>query len=148
MSTANNQPPTPVSESTAIEVRRIEGTAKSYVLGAVAAPILAGNIVKGGASGVIQTVGSEDPEAVLGVTLYNANSGQRVTTVRGQVRCYWDGVGSPTVGSEIQPSSTYSGWFTAYVSGALYSLGYYDPQPGTGSLTSANSGTLQVINIQ
>ncbi len=144
MSYNTGQPPTPVSESTAIEVRRTEGTVHSYVaIGTIAA----GSLVKLTNSGLVQTVGTEDPAAVLGVTLYTATSGSRIATARGQMRVTWDGVGTVTPGVEVQASITNSGWFTANNSGTLTSVGRYDPMPGYGTLVAANSGTLQVITL-
>jgi hypothetical protein len=142
---ATGQPPTPNSESTAIEVRRLEGSVHSYPCNQA---VTAGNLVKGAASGVIYTVGTEDASVLLGVVFYTTTSGQRAVYGKGQVRCYWDGVGTPAIGSEIQMSATQSGWFTAIVSGGVgYGIGRYDPLPGGGALGAAQSGTLQVITI-
>lgn len=145
MSYNAGQPPTPYSESTAIEVRRKEGTVISNV---AIGTITAGNLVKNTNSGVIQTAGTEDVQSVLGVAFYTATSGNRVVIGRGQVRSYWDGAGTVTAGSLIQTSQTQSGWFTGILSGPSYSLGTFAPQPGTGTLGASNSGTLQVILLQ
>jgi len=147
MSYNTGQPPTPYSESTAIEVRRAEGTVKTFVTGAGVGTVSAGSIMKLTNSGALQTVGTEDPSAIVGVALYQAVSGARVTVAKGQLRAYWDGVGTVTPGVEIGLSTTYSGWFTAFLSGPAYSVGRYEPLPGGGTLTASNSGTLQVVSI-
>jgi hypothetical protein len=147
MSFNAGQPPTPSSESTAIEVRRKEGTVVSYV---AMVTIAAGNLLKLTNSGALQTVGTEDPNAVVGAAYYQAASGARVTVGKGQVRAFWDGVGTVTPGVEVTLSAVQSGWFStsggAFLSG-LGSIGYYSPLPGTGTLGASNSGTLQVIML-
>lgn len=144
MSFNTGQPPTPSSESTAIEIRRKEGTVVSFV---ALGTITAGNLVKLTNSGVIQTVGTEDPMLIAGAAFYTATSGNRVTVGKGQVRVQWDGVGVPKPGDEVQASATQSGWFTAVVSGPSFTIGYYAPLPGGLTLGASNSGLLQPIMI-
>ena len=142
--------PTPVTESTAVVVRRIEGSVRSYV---ALATINAGNIVYLTNSGALQTTGAQDPNSIVGIALYQALSGARVVVAKGQLRAYWDGLGTVTPGIEVNLSYTYSGWFSQ--SGSVYSvlsglgsIGFYAPQAGYGTLTSANSGTLVPIEIR
>ena len=139
--------PTPVSESTAIEWRRVEGTAHSFKAAAVGS-IPAGSLVKFGASGILQMIGTElDNGVFLGVTLYTATSGSIVTVARGQMRVAWDGAGTVSPGTLLVASATYSGMFTAgtTLSGGM-SIGVYEPLPGTfANLAAANSGQLQLV---
>ncbi|HKT22504.1 MAG TPA: hypothetical protein VJR06_07855 [Nitrososphaerales archaeon] len=141
--------PSPVSESTAIEIQRKEGTGRSQKVIGIAGggTVPAGNIMKLGSSGLIQTVGSEDPAAVFGALLYQSVSGSVSTCIRGRVRAFWDGAGTVTPGSEIQLSSTYSGWVTGAVSGPDFSIGFYEPFVGGVSLAAANSGTLVPVEL-
>jgi hypothetical protein len=147
MSYNAGQPPTPSSESTAIEIRRKEGTVVSFV---AATTVTAGQLMKLTNSGALQTVGTEDANAVIGAAFYQAASGARVVVGKGQVRSFWDGVGTVTAGVEVTLSAVQSGWFStsggAFLSG-LGSIGYYAPLPGGGTLVAANSGTLQPIMI-
>jgi len=146
--------PNPVTESTAIEIQRREGTARSQILigtGATASGgfVAAGNLMKWSSSGLIQTVGGEDPQATWGVLLYQGVSGSLATVIKGRVRVYWDGSGTVTPGSEIASSATYSGWFTGLAtgSGPSFSIGLYAPFPGGTSLAAANSGMLQPVEL-
>jgi hypothetical protein len=82
--------PSVVSESTAIELVRREGTARSWK---------ANNTINAGellwypnASGVVQTVTfSGTRDTVLGAALFNQTSGGRVVTIKGKVQVRWDG---------------------------------------------------------
>jgi len=139
--------PTPVTESTAIEIQRKEGSARSWMIGTAAGgTVKAGNIMKLGNSGLLATVGTEDPQSVFGVLLYQGASGQLSTTIRGRVRAFWDGIasgGTITPGLEMQLSYTNSGWVTGgNASGAWTAIGIYEPFPGGGNLGAANSGQL------
>lgn len=145
MSWNAGQPPSPVSESTAIEIKRQEGTVRSYV---ALGTLTAGNLIKLTNSGCIQTVGGEDEVAVLGAAFFTASSGSRVVVGRGQLRSQWDGVGTPKPGDEVTPSTTQSGWWTAATVGSgAVNIGIYSPLPGGLTLGAANSGTLQAIMI-
>jgi hypothetical protein len=139
------QPPTPSSESTAIEIRRIEGSVRSYI---AIGTITAGHIVKLGTSGIIQTVGGEDNTLVAGAAFYTATSGNRVVVGKGQLNCFWDGVGTVNIGTQITPSTTNSGWFTAATAGSgAINIGFYEPLPGGVALVAGNSGTKQPVRI-
>ena len=135
--------PTPVNESTAIEIKRREGqTYQNKAIGTLGA----GNVIKFGVSGLVNMVGTEtDNGLFLGALLYAATSGQPAVTIKGYVRLNWDGVGTVSPGTLLVASTTYSGWVTAgtALSGGM-SVGIYTPQPGTGygNLAAANSGTL------
>ena len=140
--------PNPVSESTAVEIVRKEGSAHSWkVLGTIPA----GNIVKLTSSGLIQTVGTEDPTDIFGVLLYAGVSGTPQTAIRGWVRAFWDGIasgGTITPGFELSLSYTLSGWVTGgNASGALTSIGFYNPLIGGGNLGATNSGTLIPLEL-
>ncbi len=147
MSFNAGQPPTPSSESTAIEIRRKEGTVVSFVTNTT---VTAGQLLKLTNSGLVQTLGTEDANAVVGAAFYQASSGARCTVGKGQVRSFWDGVGTVTPGIEVTLSAVQSGWFSssggAFLSG-LGSIGYYAPLPGGGTLGATNSGTLQPIML-
>lgn len=146
MSYNAGQPPTPVSESTAIEIRRKEGSARSYVAGN--GTINAGEIVKLNASGLIEVVGTEQSNDIVGVALYTAYSGARCTVIKGQVRARWDGAGTGTVGACIMGSTTYSGMFTMGVAtSGTFNCGIYAPLPGGVALAAANSGQLVPVEI-
>lgn len=136
--------PLPVSESTAIEIVRKEGSAQSFK---AIGTITAGELLKWGVSGVIQMVGTElDNGVFLGAAIQNATSGQRVTVIKGWVQARWDGVGTVNPGTLLVASTTRSGWFTAgtTLSGGM-SIGIYSPFGGnvTTTLAAANSGLLQ-----
>jgi hypothetical protein len=139
--------PVPVTESTAIEFRRKEGTARSFK---AIGTLTAGELLKFGASGAVQMVGTEtDNGLLLGVALFTATSGNRVTTAKGQMQVRWDGVGTVNAGTTLLvASSTRSGWFTAgtALSGGM-SIGLYTPLGGntTAALAAANSGLLQLV---
>ena len=153
--------PTPVTESTAIEIQRKEGSARSALLGGFTgtSTIPAGTIVKLMGSGLIQTVGTEDPQDVFGVTLYQGVSGSLATTIRGRVRCFFDGVNSGGAslapGTELQLSYTYSGSVTlGNTSGAIDVVGFYSPfyggtgAPGGAALSlTTNSGQLIPVEL-
>ena len=138
--------PTPVTESTAIEIVRKEGTGKSYK---AIGTITAGELLKWGASGVIQMVGTEtDNELFIGAAAQSATSGQRVTTFKGWLQVRWDGVGTVNPGTLLVASTTRSGWFTAgtALSGGM-TVAIYSPFGGntTTALAAANSGLLQGV---
>ena len=138
--------PLPVTESTAIEIVRREGTGKSYK---AIGTITAGELLKWGASGAIQMVGTEtDNPLFIGAAIQNATSGQRVTVIKGWVQVRWDGVGTVNPGTLLVASTTRSGWFTAgtALSGAM-SVGIFSPFGGntTTALAAANSGLLQGV---
>ena len=142
--------PTAYSESTAIELVRKEGTARSFK--SISASNVAGIIVKQVSGGVLPTLGTEDPQVVAGVLLYPAASGPRAVTIRGKVRAFWDGLssgGTTYPGQEIQLSYTNSGWFTGgNASGAWSAIGTYVGTPGTSTaLGATNSGLLQVVEL-
>ncbi len=139
--------PTPVSESTAIEIIRREGATNSYK---AIGTLTGGDLLKWGASGVVQMVGTEtDNGLFVGVAAQNATSGQRVTTMKGYVQIKWDGVGTVNAGTTLLvASTTRSGWFTAgtALSGGM-SIGIFSPLGGnaTAALAAANSGLLQPV---
>ena len=143
--------PTPVSESTAIEIVRKEGTARSFKsVGALVAGEL---LYFANSSGVTQIVGgtSGGISAFAGIALYTQTSGNRVTTIRGKVRCRWDGATAGPLGASIAGSTTRSGWFEVTsgiaASGQSYLvLGQYI-DTGVGTLATANSGTLVAVEI-
>ena len=145
MSFNAGQPPTPSSESTAIEIRRQEGTVRSFI---AAQTVVAGTLMKLTNSGMIYTVGTEDTTAFAGVALYQASSGARVVVAKGQLRAFWDGTGTATPGATVSLSTTQSGWFEV-ITGPITSgaIGSYEPLPGTGTLGASNSGTLQPIMV-
>ncbi len=138
--------PTPVTESTSIEIVRREGTAKSYK---AIGTITGGELLKWGASGVIQMVGTEtDNPLFVGAAIQAATSGQRVTVIKGWVQSRWDGAGTVNPGTLLVASTTRSGWFTAgtALSGGM-SIGIFSPFGGnvTTALAAANSGLLQGV---
>lgn len=140
--------PTPVSESTAIEIVRKEGTARSFKsVGALVAGEL---LYFANSSGVTQGVGgtSGGLAAYAGVALFTQTSGNRVTTIHGKHRARWDGVTVGALGSAIGLSTTRSGWFevnpAAASSGSYLNIGQYI-DTGIGTLAAANSGTLVVV---
>ena len=139
--------PTPVSESTAIEVVRKEGSTLSVK--SVDNTITAGDILMFNASGVLKQaggIGSGDSFTLAGVTLYTCASGNRTVVIRGKVRATWDGVNTGNFGVPIAPSLTHSGWFETS-SGLVYPIGVFIGNGGGSQLAAANSGTLQVVEI-
>lgn len=139
--------PTAVSESTAIEVVRKEGSTLSAV--SVDNTITAGDILQFNASGVLKAngVGSGVTNTIAGVTLYTSASGNRTVMIRGKVRATYDGVTAGTYGVPIAVSHTHSGWFEVS-SGDTLPLGVFIGNGGGSQLsTTANSGTLQVVEI-
>ena len=136
------QLPTPVSESTAIEIVRKEGATFSQKS---VSTITAGDILYNlNNSGLVQVIGNIQGEACAGVALYDAVSGTVATTVRGHLRCRWDGTGTVNRGTVIGSSATRSGWFepSALASGNLV-LGH-----SIANLAAANSGTLVEVFIE
>lgn len=129
--------PTPVSESTAIEIKRTEG--KTFSAKAVDT-ITAGDFVYFSTnSGLIQAIEAINGDSIVGVALYDAISGERCVTIKGHVRARWDGTGTVNKGTIIVSSDVRSGWFEplgAVTSGTLI-LGY-----SINNLAAANSGTL------
>jgi len=138
--------PTPVSESTAIEVVRKEGSALSWK--AIDTIVAGALLYQVNASGVDLCVGTISSPATVGVALSQASSGGRVTTIRGKVRAIWDGAGTLTYGTVIGNSTTQSGYFTpgANTSGAFILGTCIGTGPGF-LATGANSGQLVVVNI-
>jgi hypothetical protein len=137
--------PTPVSESTSVEIVRLEGRSHSHKS---VSTILAGNILVTNASGALQTVGTEGTWAIVGVALYGAVSGARVDVIKGWVRALWDGTGTASDGALIYGSTTYSGMFSATaVSGQANAIGRVHLQPGGVSLAAANSGLVSPVEI-
>ncbi len=139
--------PTPVSESTAIEIVRKEGSARSVK---AVNTITAGDLLwLPNASGATQTVTfSGTRDTVIGAALYSAVSGGRVTTIKGKVQVKWDGAGSPIFGSPIAPSTVRSGWFE-FSSGTAAPIGIlWGSIVGAGfAAVAGNSGTLLVVEI-
>lgn len=139
--------PTPVSESTAIEVVRKEGTALSWK---AVDTIVAGDLLyQINASGVDLCVGTISAPGTVGVALFGQTSGGRVTTIKGKVRAIWDGVGTLNYGTVIGNSTTQSGYFTpgANTSGAFILGTAIGTGPGFLAV-AANSGQLVVVDLQ
>lgn len=142
--------PIPVSESTAIEVVRREGSNHSYKS---VSTISAGDLLFfPNSSGVAQGVGgtSGGISNFPGVALYDAVSGARCPTIKGFVRSRWDGVTAGVLGQPIALSTTRSGWFeitpARASSGSYLDIGrYIDTSVGT--LAAGNSGTLVVVEL-
>jgi hypothetical protein len=139
--------PSPVSESTAAEYQRIEGTARSAK--AVAAITLGEIVGFVTSSGYAQIPGgtSGGSAIVQGVALYTQTSGNRATVIRGKVRSRWDGVANAKLGDPIAVSTTRSGWWetSQSTSGELVVGKYIDTIVGT--TAAANSGTLLLVEI-
>ena len=135
--------PTPVSESTAIEIVRGEGATISQKS---VSTITAGDFVYNlNNSGVVQAIEAIDAERILGVAAYDAASGKRCVVLReGHVRARWDGAGTVNKGTQIVSSDVRSGWFEplgASTSGTLI-IGF-----SVNELAAANSGTLVEVVI-
>ena len=135
--------PTPVSESTAIEIVRGEGATISQKS---VSTITAGDFVYNlNNSGVVQAIEAIDAERILGVAAYDAASGKRCVVLReGHVRARWDGAGTVNKGTQIVSSDLRSGWFEplgASTSGTLI-IGF-----SVNELAAANSGTLVEVVI-
>lgn len=133
--------PTPVSESTAIEIVRKEGStfsAKSV------STISAGDLVYWvNNSGLAEAIESVANLTSPGIALYDAVSGSRCVTIRGHLRARWDGAGTVNKGSPIAPSATYSGMFTLGVAGSgtlIWGL-------SVNNLGTSNSGQLCEVII-
>lgn len=141
--------PSVVSESTAIEVVRKEGSTLSAK---VVNKVSAGDILSAllNSSGLTQAINASGNLAtVAGVALYQATSGQRTTCIKGKVRSTWDGTGTVTFGTPIDVSTTQSGWFEpAGTSGTVTQIGWFYGTGAGSSLGASNSGTLQVVVIQ
>ena len=136
------QLPTPVSESTAIEIVRKEGATFSQKS---VSTITAGDFVYNlNNSGLVQAIEAIDAQSIAGVALYDAVSGAVCTTIRGHVRARWDGAGTVNRGTQIVSSDVRSGWFEplgAVTSGTLI-LGR-----SLANLGTANSGTLVEVYV-
>jgi len=137
--------PTPVSESTAIEVVRQEGMARSFKS---VSTLTAGDICYfANNSGIVQVIAGVSRLEHVGAALYDAASGNRATTIRGKIRARWDGTGTPGLSVPIGSSATRSGWWevSADTSG-VFAIGQYldvsVPNPG-----ATNSGTLLVVEL-
>lgn len=134
--------PTPVSESTAIEIKRVEGATKSDK---AVDTITAGDLIYYGTnSGLIQAIEAINGGSIVGAALYDASSGARVVAIKGHVRCRWDGTGTVNKGTLIVSSDVRSGWFEplgAVTSGTLI-LGY-----SHNNLGASNSGTLVPVQL-
>lgn len=133
--------PAAVSESTAIEIVRTEGSAHSEKS---VTTLTAGDIVYfANNSGLVQVVAAINSYSIFGIALYDATSGNRVTTIRGKVRGRWDGTGTVNKGTSIGSSATRSGWFepSAITSGVL-NIGF-----SYNNLGATNSGTLTPIEL-
>jgi hypothetical protein len=140
--------PTPVSESTAIEVVRKEGS--TFSAKSVDNTLTAGDIVQYNASGILKAtgLGSGVFETIAGVLLYTCASGNRGVAIRGKVRATWDGASTTlNYGAPIAVSTTHSGWFEAS-SGDSIPIGVYVGLYGGSQLAAANSGQLAVVEIQ
>lgn len=129
--------PAVVNESTAIEIKRREGSTFSQKS---VSTITAGDFVYNlNNSGLVQAIEAIPAGSIQGVALWDAASGTRCVTIKGHVRARWDGAGTVSKGTEIVSSDVRSGWFEplgAQTSGTL-SLGY-----SVNELAAANSGTL------
>jgi len=138
--------PKPVTESTAIEIQRKEGSARSWP---ACATITAGQILKLTNSGLTQTVGTEDPQDVFGIALFQGVSGSPTTVIKGRVRAFWDGTGTLVPGSEISLSLSGVGMVGANsaMSGVLTSVGFYSPFYGGGTVPSSSSGGLIPVEL-
>ena len=138
--------PTPVSESTAIEVVRKEGSTRSQK---AVDTITAGEILTINNSGAVRAIGlSGIAPLLMGVALYTATSGNRVVTIRGKLRSFWDGAGTVVNGTPIAVSTTRSGWFEPYAgTSGINVIGYFFGDAPGASLAASNSGTLQVVDI-
>ena len=136
--------PTPVSESTAIEIVRLEGSTKSTK---AVDTFVAGNVAYFlNNSGLTKVIANIRAKSIPGVVLYDAVSGERVVTLQGKVRVFWDGNGTVNRGTPLQTSSNRSGWVEAtgtIVSGDVFDIGYSE-----NALAAANSGLLIVMNTK
>ena len=134
--------PAAVSESTAIEIVRLEGATRSAKS---VSTITGGDFLYNlNNSGVVQAIEAIDAGRIIGVALYDAVSGNRVTAIKGHVRARWDGTGTVNKGTQIVSSDVRSGWFEplgASTSGTLI-LGY-----SYNELAAANSGTLVEVQV-
>jgi len=139
--------PKAVTESTAIEIQRKEGSARSWTI--ASGSLAAGQIVKLTSSGLAGTVGTEDPADIFGIAIFQGVSGGPTTAIRGRVRGWWDGVGTLTPGAELQLSANGSGgWVTGAVSGPSFSIGFYNPFYGAGTAAAASySGQLVPMEL-
>ena len=143
--------PTPQSESTAIEIVRREGSARSYKC--VDNGLTAGDIAFfPNSSGIAKAIGgtSGGISNIAGVALYTTVSGARAVTIKGVVRCKWDGVTAGVLGQGIGASTTNSGWFeitpAIASSGSYLVIGRY-VDTSVGTLAAANSGTLVAVEL-
>lgn len=135
--------PTPVSESTAAEIVRREGSAKGFTTNDT---ITQSDIVKlANGSGLVRAVNGDLLPIIDGVAIYTAVSGARTVAIKGRVRAVWDGVGTVVPGTVLGVSAARSGWFepSASTSGQLQ-IGYYR---GTAALAAANSGTAVEVEL-
>lgn len=136
------QVPAAVSESTAIEIVRKEGSTFSQKS---VSTITAGDFVYNSTnSGLVQAIEAIAANSIPGVALYDAVSGTVCTTIKGHVRARWDGTGTVNRGTQIVSSDVRSGWFEplgAETSGTLV-LGR-----SIANLGASNSGTLVEVYV-
>ena len=136
------QLPAAVSESTAIEIVRKEGSTFSQKS---VSTITAGDFVYNlNNSGLVQAIEAIDAKSIPGVALFDAVSGKTCTAIKGRVRARWDGTGTVNRGTLIVSSDVRSGWFEplgAVTSGTLI-LGR-----SIGNLGASNSGTLVEVYV-
>ena len=133
--------PTPVSESTAAEIVRTEGSTRSFK--SVDNTIVSSDLIMLNASGAVKATSGSVTE-YLGCTIYTAGSGQRVVVERGKMRATWDGASTTlAAGAPIGISVTHSGWFegSSLTSGANV-IGY-----NVTNLAATQSGTLQIVSL-
>lgn len=134
--------PTPVSEATNVEIKRIEGATFSEK---AVDTLTAGDLVYHSTnSGLIQAIEAINGGSIVGACLYDAVSGERVIAIKGHVRCRWDGTGTVSKGTLIVSSDVRSGWFEplgAVTSGTLI-VGR-----SVNALVAANSGTLVPVML-
>lgn len=137
--------PSVTLETTAIELVRKEGSARSWK---AVNTINAGELLwLPNASGVVQTVTfSGTRDTVLGAALFGQSSGGRVTTITGKVQVRWDGATTGPMGSPIAPSTLRSGWFELS-SGTAAPVGIYVGTGPGSALAAANSGLLQPVEL-
>jgi len=133
--------PTPVSESTAIEVVRQEGSARSWPANDTLA---AGDIVYTTPSGLAKAIISTQAWMCPGAVLYTAVSGSRAVTIKGKVRARWDGSGTLNRGVVIQQGA-HSGWFTVAVANIFASGTHLGLSWDNGGATT--SGKLHVVEL-
>lgn len=137
--------PTPVSESTAAEVVRVEGKTRSAK--SVDNNIITSSLLYASASGFKEAPGLTLPTDIAGVATTAGASGNRVLAIKGKVRAIWDGTGTVNFGTNIAPSATQSGMFEV-LSGTTYGIGYFYGNGAGSSLGATNSGTAVIVVIE